>query len=97
MPTDFTPYHPSLGNASEPFRFHMSPTLTIRRARCRAGTLLLTRHQAGDPKPKTYAPTGSTTATTDGATAGVGLYAIILLGGILAFGAYKYLQTQQES
>lgn len=50
----------------------------------------------GDPKPKSYATTTSNTAATDGASAGIGLYAIILLGGILAFGAYKYLQTQQE-
>lgn len=52
--------------------------------------------QEGDPQPKTYSAAGSSTATTDGASAGVGLYAIILIGGILAFGAYKYLQSQQE-
>jgi hypothetical protein len=28
---------------------------------------------------------------------GVGLYAVILLGGLLAFGAYKYMQASQES
>ena len=27
---------------------------------------------------------------------GVGLYALILLGGLLAFGAYKYMQASQE-
>jgi hypothetical protein len=27
---------------------------------------------------------------------GVGLYAIVLLGGALAFGAYKYLQGQSQ-
>ena len=30
------------------------------------------------------------------ASTGVGLYAIILIGGALAFGAYKYLQAQSE-
>ncbi|KAF2250235.1 cytochrome b5 [Trematosphaeria pertusa] len=54
------------------------------------------KRKEGDPQPKTYSAAGSSTATTDGASAGVGLYAIILIGGILAFGAYKYLQSQQE-
>ncbi|KAJ4407964.1 hypothetical protein N0V91_003630 [Didymella pomorum] len=54
------------------------------------------KRQEGDPKPKSYAQTGSTASTTDGASTGVGLYAIILIGGALAFGAYKYLQSQSE-
>ena len=59
---------------------------------------LTTRHlQEGDPKPKTYAQGSSSTTTTDGASTGVGLYAVILLGGLLAFGAYKYLQAAQEA
>jgi hypothetical protein len=33
----------------------------------------------------------------DGASTGVGLYAIILIGGALAFGAWKYLQAQSEA
>jgi hypothetical protein len=53
--------------------------------------------QDGDPKPKVYAQGSTSTTPTDGASAGVGLYAIILIGGVLAFGAYKYLQSQQES
>jgi len=28
---------------------------------------------------------------------GVGLYALVLLGGLAAFGAYKYLQMNSES
>lgn len=52
--------------------------------------------QAGDPKPKSYAQPGASSTTTDGASTGVGLYAIILLGGALAFGAFKYLQSQGE-
>jgi cytochrome b involved in lipid metabolism len=54
------------------------------------------KRQEGDPKPKTYAPGTQPTTKADGASAGVGLYAIILIGGVLAFGAYKYLQSQQE-
>ena len=57
------------------------------------GTL---KRQEGDPKPKSYAQPGATASTTDGASTGVGLYAIILIGGALAFGAYKYLQAQSE-
>ena len=49
----------------------------------------------GDPKPKAYAPGGSTATTTDGSSS-IALYAIILVGGALAFGAYKYLQSQNE-
>ncbi|KAF2260694.1 cytochrome b5 [Lojkania enalia] len=54
------------------------------------------KRKEGDPKPKTYTPTASTANATDGASMGVGLYAIIFIGGALAFGAYKYLQAQQE-
>lgn len=45
----------------------------------------------GDPKPKAYASASTATATSDGATTGIGLYAAILVGGALAFGAYKFL------
>lgn len=50
--------------------------------------------QAGDPKPKSYAPSGSTATPTDGASTGVGLYAVILLGGVLAFAAYTFMNKQ---
>jgi len=56
------------------------------------GTL---KRKEGDPKPKTYAPGASPSATSDGSS-GIALYAIIFIGGALAFGAYKYLQSQQE-
>jgi hypothetical protein len=52
--------------------------------------------QEGDPKPKSYSQTSSSAQPSDGASTGVGLYAIILLGGALAFGAYKYLQGQSQ-
>ncbi|KAJ4344977.1 hypothetical protein N0V95_006055 [Ascochyta clinopodiicola] len=57
------------------------------------GTL---KREEGDPKPKNYAKPGATATATDGASTGVGLYAIILVGGALAFGAWKYLQSQSE-
>ncbi|KAJ4298940.1 hypothetical protein N0V90_004183 [Kalmusia sp. IMI 367209] len=49
----------------------------------------------GDPKPKSYAAANASVSSTDGASAGVGLYAIVLVGAALAFGVYKYLQAQQ--
>jgi cytochrome b involved in lipid metabolism len=58
------------------------------------GTL---KRQPGDPKPKSYSQVTKNTSTTDGASTGVGLYAIVLIGGALAFAAYKYLQAQAES
>ena len=51
-------------------------------------------YQEGDPKPKVV-PGQASSASTSGSTGmGIGLYAIILLGGAAAFGAYKYLQSQ---
>ncbi|TVY19048.1 putative cytochrome b5 [Lachnellula arida] len=56
------------------------------------GTL---KRQPGDPKPK--APTTTTTSSTQAGTGlGLGLYAIILVGGAAAFGAYKYIESQQS-
>lgn len=54
------------------------------------------KRKEGDPKPKAYTTTGSSANATDGASTGVGLYAVVLVGGLLAFVAYKYLQSQQE-
>jgi hypothetical protein len=59
-------------------------------------TALLTSEQDGDPKPKSYAQPGATATTTDGASTGVGLYAIILLGGALAFAAYTMMNKQSS-
>jgi len=59
------------------------------------GTL---KREAGDPAPKSVSGTGSTaTAQSSPAGLGVGLYAIILIGGAAAFGAYKYLQSQSQN
>jgi len=53
------------------------------------------KRSASDPKPKSY-DAGSAATSTDGG-AGIGLYALVLIGGALAFGAYQYLQSKQES
>jgi len=53
------------------------------------------KRSANDPKPKSYQP-GNIQSAADG-SAGIGLYALVLIGGALAFGAYQYLQSQKES
>ncbi|MCJ1387607.1 hypothetical protein MMC18_000450 [Xylographa bjoerkii] len=55
----------------------------------------------GDPEPST-AGANTTAKSTTGSTSsaagmGVGLYAAILVGGALAFGAYKYMQAKSDS
>ncbi|KAI6249072.1 putative cytochrome b5 [Erysiphe necator] len=44
------------------------------------------------PKPVPVSQSISLSSSSDG---GIGLYAIIFLGGLAAFGAYKYLQKQE--
>ncbi|KAK4111291.1 cytochrome b5 [Canariomyces notabilis] len=55
------------------------------------------KRNPGDPKPKAPIPGAvAPPANTSNATGlGIGLYAIVLLGGLAAFGAYQYLQQQQ--
>ncbi|RDL37187.1 Cytochrome b5 [Venustampulla echinocandica] len=56
------------------------------------GTL---KRQAGDPKPK-IAPVASTTSSSSSSTGlGVGLYAVVLIGGAAAYFAYQYMQSQE--
>ncbi|CEO60858.1 putative cytochrome b5 [Penicillium brasilianum] len=52
----------------------------------------------GDPAPKAHASTGSSSASSSSSAGGfgVGLYAVILIGGAIAYGAYNYLQAQQQ-
>ncbi|RYP84887.1 hypothetical protein DL769_001081 [Monosporascus sp. CRB-8-3] len=54
------------------------------------------KRQPGDPKPKANQPSLSPQANTESAGLGTMLYAIILIGGLAAFGAYQYLQSQQD-
>jgi cytochrome b5 len=57
--------------------------------------------QPGDPQPKTSTSTSTAPKSgTDAAGLGIGVYALILVGGALAFFAYQYLQQsagQQKS
>lgn len=53
--------------------------------------------QPGDPTPKAPKPGAVTPATTGDATGlGIGVYAIVLIGGAAAYFAYQYLQAQQQ-
>jgi hypothetical protein len=60
--------------------------------------------QEGDPAPKTgstsYIAAGpkdsSSSSSTTTTSLGIGLYAIILLGGAFAFAAYRYLQVNDK-
>ncbi|KAK4134891.1 cytochrome b5 [Trichocladium antarcticum] len=59
----------------------------------KVGTL---KRNPGDPKPKTPAPGAvSPQANNESAGLGVGLYAVVLIGGLVAYAAYQYLQQQQ--
>jgi hypothetical protein len=58
----------------------------------------LTSNQPGDPAPKSAATASAdSSASSSTSSFGVGLYAVILLGGALAYGAYNYLQAQQAA
>jgi cytochrome b involved in lipid metabolism len=61
----------------------------------KVGTL---KRNPGDPKPKTPLPGAvAPAANNESAGFGVGLYAIILIGGLIGYGAYQYLQQQQQA
>eukprot|EP00918_Siedleckia_nematoides_P062679 GHVU01136628.1.p1 GENE.GHVU01136628.1~~GHVU01136628.1.p1 ORF type:complete len:155 (+),score=25.26 GHVU01136628.1:60-467(+) len=49
----------------------------------------------GDPAPKVAQTTSTSSTSSSNTGMGVGLYAVILIGGAAAFGAYKYMQSQQ--
>jgi len=57
------------------------------------------KRQPGDPKHPTQSSGGSLApkANTGSAGAGVGLYAFVAVGSLVAFGAYQYLQRQQQA
>ncbi|EOD49271.1 cytochrome b5 [Neofusicoccum parvum] len=57
------------------------------------GTL---KRQPGDPEPKANAAPSSSGKAPDAAGFGIGLYAVLLIGGGLAFAAYQYLQANAE-
>lgn len=49
----------------------------------------------GDPAPTTKAAPTSSTSSSGNTGMGIGLYAVVLVGGLAAFGAYKYMQSQE--
>jgi len=59
---------------------------------------LLRLFQPGDPAPKAQASAKSSSASSSSSAGsfGVGLYAVILIGGAIAYGAYNFLQAQQQ-
>ncbi|KAI1498099.1 cytochrome b5 [Biscogniauxia marginata] len=56
------------------------------------GTL---KRQPGDPAPKATPSTSATPSSSSSGGLGGALYAVVLIGGLAAFGAYQYLQAQQ--
>jgi len=58
------------------------------------GTL---KRQPGDPAPSGSAQATSSKSSSDGSAVsfGIGLYALILVGGAAAFAAYKYMGAQE--
>lgn len=53
--------------------------------------------QPGDPAPKATTISTPSSTSSDSTGMGIGLYAIILIGGAAAYGAYQYLQSQQQA
>ncbi|KAL8834608.1 MAG: hypothetical protein Q9170_003684 [Blastenia crenularia] len=63
-------------------------------------TLRKEKADSGDPEPPAEAPTATTSQpSTSSGDAGMGVmfYALVLVGGALAFGAYEYLQAKSAS
>lgn len=54
--------------------------------------------QPGDPAPKSPAAGAlKSSSQSDSTSAGIGVYAVILIGGLLAYASYQYLQSQQTA
>ena len=53
--------------------------------------------QPGDPEPKAHKPgaVAPAASTGDATGLGIGVYAIVVIGGAAAYFAYNYLQAQQ--
>ncbi|KAI9046341.1 cytochrome b5-like heme/steroid binding domain-containing protein [Aspergillus affinis] len=50
------------------------------------------KRMPGDPAPKAHAQPAASSGSSDSSGLGVGLYAFVLVGGAIAYGAYQYLQ-----
>ncbi|GKT57668.1 cytochrome b5 [Colletotrichum tofieldiae] len=55
------------------------------------------KRQPGDPAPKKQTPAASSASNTESPGFGIGLYAVLLIGGVLAYVAYQYQQQQQQT
>ncbi|KAK2041301.1 cytochrome b5 [Colletotrichum somersetense] len=55
------------------------------------------KRQPGDPAPKKTTAAASSASTTESGGFGIGLYAVLLIGGILAYVGYQYQQQQQQT
>ncbi|KAJ5669557.1 hypothetical protein N7462_010627 [Penicillium macrosclerotiorum] len=54
------------------------------------------KRMPGDPEPKPqHSASAASASSSSSGGFGVGLYAVILIGGAIAYGAYNYLQAQQ--
>ncbi|PKY03293.1 cytochrome b5 [Aspergillus campestris IBT 28561] len=49
----------------------------------------------GDPEPRAHTPAPSASSGSGTAGIGVGLYAFFLIGGVISYVAYNYIQQQQ--
>jgi cytochrome b involved in lipid metabolism len=56
------------------------------------GTL---KRRPGDPQPQASQPSSTIQANTSSAGLGTALYAVVFVGGLAAYGAYQYMQSQQ--
>lgn len=52
--------------------------------------------QAGDPVPKAPTANSSSGNNSDTTATGIGLYAVVLIGGLLAYFGYQYMEAQQQ-
>ncbi|KAK4990017.1 hypothetical protein LTR66_005821 [Elasticomyces elasticus] len=55
------------------------------------------KREDGAPASSSAKPTSTSTKGPDTAGLGVGLYALVLVGALLAFGAYRYLLANNET
>ncbi|KAJ5495734.1 cytochrome b5 [Penicillium diatomitis] len=57
------------------------------------------KRMPGDPAPKAQASTSSSSASASSSSGslGVGLYAVVVLGSLIAYGAFHYVNSQQQS
>ncbi|KAL6865817.1 hypothetical protein ACO1O0_001915 [Amphichorda felina] len=53
------------------------------------------KRQAGDPKPKAMTSNSSSGSGAEQSSGGIGVYAVVLIGGLAAYFAYNYMQAQQ--